>query len=223
VTYAQPDYWDVFFRRLRESSDDLDWGGVWTEPFLRLLRETGVRSVLELGCGTGHDAARLSAAGYAVTAIDFSSEAIAQARVNCGSSVTFQVADIAQRLPFPDGAFDAVMSNVALHMFSDRVTRSIFAEVGRVVRPRGLFLFHVNALEDRPLRARWSPVAREIENDYVLEESGQTMHFFSDAYLHELLSDWSDVRLELVEIPERETGEPFKRVWRGVAARSAAA
>jgi ubiquinone/menaquinone biosynthesis C-methylase UbiE len=41
----------------------LDWGGLWTEPFLAPLREAGVRSILELGCGTGNDAARLTREG----------------------------------------------------------------------------------------------------------------------------------------------------------------
>ena len=120
----------------------------------------------------------------------------------------FVVADMTQRLPFPDAGFDAVMSNVAMHMFPDGVTRTVFAEVGRLVRPGGLFLFHVNALEDRPLRARWRP-ARELEPDYVAEESGQTMHFFSEAYLRELLAGWQAVRLVPVPIPHRETGEPL--------------
>ncbi len=122
-------------------------------------------------------------------------------------------------LPCPDGSFDAVMSNVAVHMFPDGVTRSVFAEVRRLVRPAGLFLFHVNALEDRPLRARWRPVARELESDYVLEETGQTMHFFSEPYLRELLRQWSELRLDPVEITHRETGEKFKQVWRGIAHR----
>jgi len=79
--------------------------------------------------------------------------------------------------------------------------RPPFAEVGRLVCPGGLFLFHVNALEDRPLRARWQP-ARELEADYVAEESGQTMHFFSEAYLRELLGDggrcsWSRSRFRI--------------------------
>jgi len=111
------------------------------------------------------------------------------------------------------------MSNVALHMFPDRVTRLVFAEIRRLVRPGGLFLFHVNAIEDRPLRARWRPVARELEQDFVLEESGQTMHFFSDRYLRELLKQWSDLRLDPIGITRRETGEKFKQVWRGVAHR----
>jgi SAM-dependent methyltransferase len=218
VTYAGADFWDQFFRQRRELGNDLDWGGLWTEPFLLPLQEAGVRTVLELGCGTGNDAARLAGEGYSVTAIDLSGEAIGQARARFGSMARFMVADIAQPLPFPSGDFDAVMSNVAMHMFPDRVARAVFTEVGRLVRPGGLFLFHVNALEDRPLRARSLP-ARELEPDYVAEESGQTMHFFSDAYLRELLAGWQEVHLASVSIPHRETGEPFKQVWRGVARR----
>ena len=218
MTYAGAQFWDQFFRRRLETGDDLDWQGRWTEPFLAPLREAGARTILELGCGTGNDAARLAAAGFSVTAIDLSREAIDQARAKYGSMVTFVQADMARRLPFPDGGFDALMSNVAMHMFPDRVTRVVFAEVGRLVRPAGLFLFHVNALEDRPLRALRLR-ARELEPDYVVEESGQTMHFFSEAYLRELLGEWREVRLDPVQIPHRETGEPYKHVWRGIARR----
>ena len=218
MVYAGAEFWDQFFRLRRESGDDLDWAGLWTAPFLAPFRDTGVRTVLELGCGTGNDAARLAREGYSVTAIDLSSEAIELARARFASMVTFVVADMTKRLPFPDAGFDAVMSNVALHMFPDSVTRAVFAEVARLVRPGGLFAFHVNSLEDRPLRARWRP-AREVERDYVAEESGQTVHFFSAAYLRELLAGWHDVHLAPVPIPHRETGEPYKHVWRGIARR----
>jgi SAM-dependent methyltransferase len=202
VTYAGAEFWDQFFRQRRESGNDLDWGGLWTGPFLVPLREAGVRTILELGCGTGNDAARLAGEGYSVTAIDLSGEAIEHAQARFGSMVRFAVADMTQRLPFADAGFDAVMSNVAMHMFPDAVTRAVFAEVGRLVRPGGLFLFHVNALEDRPLRARWQP-ARELEADYVAEESGQTMHFFSEGYLRELLGEWRELHLGSVQIPHR--------------------
>jgi len=218
VTYAGAEFWDQFFRRRLESGGDLDWEGLWTEPFLVPLREAGVRTILELGCGTGHDAARLADGGYSLIAIDLSREAVEQARARYGSMARFVVADMTQRLPFPGGSFDAVMSNVAMHMFPDGVTRAVFAEVGRLVRPAGLFLFHVNALEDRLLRARCLP-ARELEPDYVVEESGQTMHFFSEAYLRELLGEWQELHLDSVQVPHRETGEPFKHVWRGIATR----
>jgi SAM-dependent methyltransferase len=218
VSYAGAAFWDQFFRERRDSGRDLDWQGLWTEPFLVPLREAGTRTVLELGCGTGNDAARLAGAGYSVIAIDLSGEAIGQAQARFGSVARFLVADMARPLPFAGQAFDAVMSNVALHMFPDAVTRALFTEVGRLVRPGGLFLFHVNALEDRPLRAGWLP-ARELEPDYVVEDSGQTMHFFSAAYLRDLLRGWRDLQLVSVPIAHRETGAPYKHVWRGTAHR----
>ena len=216
--HAGAEFWDRFFRQRRESGADLDWAGVWTRPFLDPLRQAGVRTVLELGCGTGNDAARLAGEGYLVTAVDVSGEAIGQAQARFGSQARFLVADITGRLPFPDWSFDAVMSNVAVHMFPDRVTRAVFAQVERLVRPGGLFVFHVNSLEDRPLRARRLP-ARELEPDFVAEESGQTMHFFSEAYLRDLLAGWQQVELVPVLVPHRKTGEPYKHVWRGIARR----
>ena len=34
MTFAGVEYWDRYFQQLRESGDDLDWDGRWTEPFL---------------------------------------------------------------------------------------------------------------------------------------------------------------------------------------------
>jgi hypothetical protein len=85
MTYAGAEFWDQFYRQLRETGDDLDWGGLWTVLFLVPLREAGARAILELGCGTGNDTARLTGEGYAVTAIDLSAEAIALATERFGS------------------------------------------------------------------------------------------------------------------------------------------
>ena len=50
-------------------------------------------------------------------------------------------------------------------------------------------------------------------------ESGQTVHFFSEAYLRELLAGWRELQLDSVQIRRLETGEPLKHVWRGIAHR----
>ena len=45
---------------------------------------------------------------------------------------------------------------------------------------------------------------------------------FWDQYfrgLRELLLEWSELRLDPIEIADRETGEKFKQVWRGIARR----
>jgi SAM-dependent methyltransferase len=218
VDHAQKTYWDDYYRGLGERGSDLDWGGRWTAPFLPLLRAAGASDVLELGCGTGNDAARLARAGFHVVATDLSTEAVAAARQKYGDLVDVRVVDMAAGLPFPEAGFDAVMANVALHMFTDAVTRAVFADVRRVLREGGLFVFHVNAHDDRPLRAQGRPVLRELEPGYVLEEAGQTVRFFSRPYLDDLLTGWRVVMLDHLEIPHGRTNELFKRVWR-VAAR----
>lgn len=218
VDDAQKTYWDEYYRGLGERGSDLDWGGRWTDPFLPLLRTARGRDVLELGCGTGNDAARLAREGFHVVATDLSTEAVAAARQKYGDLFDVRVVDMAAGLPFPEASFDAVMANVAVHMFTDAVTRAVFASVRRVLREGGLFLFHVNARDDRPLRERGRPVLRELEPDYVLEEAGQTVRYFSRSYLDDLLTGWQVVMLEHVEIRGARPNVPFKRVWR-VAAR----
>jgi SAM-dependent methyltransferase len=100
-------------------------------------------------------------------------------------------------------------------MFDDAQTRAILRDVRRILRPGGLFLFHVNALEDRALRERRKGPSVELEPNYVLEADGQTMRYFSDGYLRELLREWAEVRLEFVEIAGG--AHSAKCVWRGVA------
>lgn len=213
-------YWDDYFARHRTAGTDLDWGGRWTEPFLPLLRRAGAERVLELGCGSGNDAARLARAGLEVVALDASAEAIGLARDRFGAlGIDFAVADMTEPLPFAKGSFDAVMANVSLHMFPDAVTRAVFTEIERVTRPGGLLLLHVNATSDRPLRAARRPVERELEPDYVLERAGQRVRFFSREYVADVLAGWADVDASLVEIVDEETGEPFKHVWRVSARR----
>ena len=214
----QAPYWNDYFRKQREAGTDLDWRGRWTEPFVPLMREHGVRALLELGCGTGNDAARLARLGFRVVATDFSTEAIDIARGRYAELADFRVVDMTTGLPFDDGEFDAAMSNVAMHMYSDRITRAIFSDVHRVLRPGGLFLFHVNATDDLLLEQRWRRTVREIEPDFVLQEGDRTARYFSRAYLDDLLADWQVLMMDHLEIPHWQTGEPFKRAWR-VAAR----
>ena len=217
MSYAPRTHWDRFYRDLFQSDDDLDWGDQWTAPFVGPIRRDNVRDVLDLGCGSGNDVFTLTTEGFYLTGLDYSQEAIARARSRSGSAAHFVVADMARYLPFSDESFDAVMSNVAAHMFSDSITRGIFAEVRRILRREGLFLFHLNSTVERGLRKKAQ--VREIEDSYILEEDGQTVRFFSKEYLVELLSEWRSVEIEPVVIPDWHTGAPFKHVWRGIARR----
>ena len=90
---------------------------------------------LDLGCGTGLALPLLEAAGWDVTGVEVSDGQLARARERGGNVLQ---AD-AHQLPFEDGSFDAVVSILTHTDFDD--TRAVFAEVARVLRSGGVFVY----------------------------------------------------------------------------------
>ncbi len=97
--------------------------------------------VLEIAAGTGAvtlHLARLLAGSADIVATDVSPEMLAVARLDSDLPVTWMPAD-AHALPFDDGVFDVVVCQFGAMFFADR--RKAYAEVLRVLRPQGVFLF----------------------------------------------------------------------------------
>lgn len=92
--------------------------------------------VLDLGCGTGRHTAYLAQAGAHVTAVDFSEGMLEQARRKvAGAEVRFVVHDLHDPLPFPDAAFDRIVSGLVLEHL--RGPGPFFREARRVLRAGG--------------------------------------------------------------------------------------
>jgi SAM-dependent methyltransferase len=102
--------------------------------------EPAPQRLLDVGCGTGHLARELLAAGHHVTAVDFLPEALAAARADA-PGVGLLRAD-AGRLPLGAGAFDAVTMLDVLEHVDDAAA---LAELRRVLRPGGLLVLTVPA------------------------------------------------------------------------------
>jgi ubiquinone/menaquinone biosynthesis C-methylase UbiE len=94
--------------------------------------------VLDIGCGTGHLAARIKQERPAsdVVGCDFSAGMLSRAAWRC-RDVRWIQGD-AGRLPFHDGSFDVVTSTEAFHWFPDQGT--VLREVYRVLKPGGRLL-----------------------------------------------------------------------------------
>jgi SAM-dependent methyltransferase len=103
--------------------------------------------VLELGCGPGVDAVALAAAGYRVTAIDWSARMVACARAQVAAAgltdrVTVRRLGIHQLDQLPPAAFDAVFSDLgAFNCVPD--LEDAAARVARRLRPRGVLVASV--------------------------------------------------------------------------------
>ncbi len=98
----------------------------------------GASQVLDVGCGEGQ-IARLAAAGR-VIGVDPAWAQISIARQRGGGPSYAQAAGAA--LPFPAGAFDAVVACLVFEHITD--VDAAIAEVARVLRPGGRFLFFLN-------------------------------------------------------------------------------
>jgi ubiquinone/menaquinone biosynthesis C-methylase UbiE len=116
-------------------------------------------AVADVGCGTGRHSLRLAQAGAQVTAVDFSTGMMAQAREKAGADrVRFIEHDLAQPLPLPDRSFDRVLC--CLVMEHVRGLSALFAELGRICRPRGrAIVTHMHpAMMLKGVQARfWDP------------------------------------------------------------------
>lgn len=213
--YAAADVWDTKHRAIL-AVGDLDRSSIWLEPFLPLLESHGCRHVLDLGCGTGYDALALARRGFEVRGIDYAQVAIDEAirLANAeGLTIDFRQGDVGLPLPYADGVFDAVISNLVLHSFADNDLRRIVGEVDRCLRPGGLFLFHANAMEDLEQRLSVQPPERQLGPRSFVLAGGQTMHFFSRDYCETLLADWLPLTLEPATSFDA-AGKPIKIVWR---------
>jgi malonyl-CoA O-methyltransferase len=97
--------------------------------------------VLDLGCGTGHGALALAARspGARVIAVDAAPGMLEQAARHDRAGRCERLCADARALPLPDAGVDLVFCNLMLQWCDD--LDAVFAEIARVLRPRGLFTF----------------------------------------------------------------------------------
>ena len=117
-------------------------------PRLQRLSQSGAESVLEIGCGQGTGAKIIydlfSPRKY--TGVDLDPRMVRRARNRAGAlpNADFREADVAS-LEFADAAFDLVVDFGILHHVPN--WRDALAEVHRVLKPGGEFLFEDLSLE----------------------------------------------------------------------------
>ncbi len=170
--------------------------------------------VLDVGCGPGSLTSELvSRLGpAAVSAVDPSEPFVAAARArNPGAEV---LRASAERLPFPDEAFDAALAQLVVHFMADPVAG--LTEMARVTRPDGVVAACVwdHAGGQGPLGVFWR-AARQLDPK-VHDESrlagareGHLAELFESAGLREIEETTLTTRLEHPSF--EEWWEPYTR------------
>jgi len=114
----------------------------FAKEFADDVKERGLGSILEIGCGNGRDSIHFAKSGFIVQAIDVSKSAVKLAQRNIKKAkvdVSIRVAS-AEDLPFPDYNFDAVFSLSVLH--STNLQKSL-REIFRVMAGRGIAFIYI--------------------------------------------------------------------------------
>lgn len=120
--------------------------------------------VLEIGFGSGatlpfYDPAKVSRLTVVEPSEGMNRRAAAQL---AGSPVPItSVPGAGEQLPFGDGSFDTVVC--CLTLCSVRDVSQVLAQVRRVLRPGGRFLFMEHVLSDDPDRQRWQQRLNPIQ------------------------------------------------------------
>jgi SAM-dependent methyltransferase len=136
------EHWDSYW----EKDENLDY---WQKPadsvigLTNSLKKPPVRDVLDLGCGIGRHALYFAQAGFKVTAVDSSAQALAVLRDQADRKrldIDIRQDDYLQDL-FPANSFDLVLSyNVIYHGYRETLIKAI-DQVYSWLRPQGIFFF----------------------------------------------------------------------------------
>lgn len=135
----------------------LDWslGTPEIAKYRRKALAPAQGKVLEIGFGTGLNLPHYPVAVYDLTVID--SENMLRRRVEkrlaeCPIPVHRMQIDAQGRLPFEDASFDSVVTTLTLCSIEN--TAPALAEIRRVLRPQGHFVFWEHGRSDDPEVAR---------------------------------------------------------------------
>lgn len=153
--------------------------------FMRAHVQAGDR-VLDLGCGDGWMTAQIAAVGAAATGVEVALAAVARARAR-HPELDFRFAEIDERLPVEDGAFDTVWASEVIEHVAD--TARWFSEVRRVLRPGGRLLLTT----PNHSRLRLLVAGIELYSDPV----GDHLHLYSRDSLRGVLRDFDFDEIEI--------------------------
>jgi SAM-dependent methyltransferase len=157
---------DRFLARRLANEADLD-GPLVEDVAIAAVAEAAPERVVDVGCGTGDVTERLAREAEArVVALDLSPRMAALAAARGLPALTGDI----ERLPFPDGSFDAVLANRVLYHLPD--LDAGLAELARILRPGGRLV--VVAYRADHLAELWEIVGHQpLANPTFVAENGE--------------------------------------------------
>jgi ubiquinone/menaquinone biosynthesis C-methylase UbiE len=107
-----------------------------------LLKEHGVKDVIDIGCGRGRNSLFLAREGFNVTGVDISKEAlqILQETAKEGNLKIRTIVSDDRKIKVPNAFFDAVVSTLVIELHKRPEREEAISEIERILKPGGILL-----------------------------------------------------------------------------------
>ena len=187
--------------------------------FGKHLEKTGAKTILDFGSGAGRHTIHLAREGFRVIAFDISLSALKQLSERVKAEKldgVFLSQNEMSRLPFADGAFDAIVGNNVLHHSTTQGISASLSEVFRVMRMGGVGYFSVLSRNDYKY-GTGTPVESATYVSTEPDEAGIIHHFFSEDELRSCFSKFDIISLdeELIPMEKGYRGHYHLRIKKG--------
>ncbi|UFS98488.1 class I SAM-dependent methyltransferase [Nocardia huaxiensis] len=154
-----------------------------------------VPRLLDVGSGTGRDAARLAGLGYAVSAVDISPRMVAYAQAKY-PGIEFEVGDARELVVATPVDVVTCLGSTLLHLHSSADIAAALTRFARCLRPGGLLVLEMRngafLLTDRGRRELFDEISlREIDWEGVTYTSRTALSLDLPAQLLRRRREWS--------------------------------
>lgn len=137
--------------RLAAIYDDFDGQRNDLDHYLAIVKELNAKSVLDVGCGTGCFACKLSEQGIDVTGLDPASASLDIARRKSNTDKVRWILGDATNLPSMPVDLAVMTGNVAQVFLSDQSLEETFIGIRKALHPSGHLVFEVR----NPTQKAW--------------------------------------------------------------------
>jgi SAM-dependent methyltransferase len=197
------DFWERAWSQVKTAYTQLpDLAYLTSIP--KTLEQRSVRTVLDLGCGTGWLSIYLAKQGFQVTGLDISMHAIKLAREWAAKEdldIHFDVGDIAD-MPYPDSSFDAIVANSIFEHFPFDVADITMKRLKHILVPGGTFIGCFDKVGGGP--GEYFELADKTHVYTDKHRKGMMLRYYKDAELRQMLNGW-----KLETLDELESGTRF--------------
>ncbi len=207
-----------------------DWNSIYNErgilqkeasetviEAVNFFKQELVRTVLDLGCGTGRHTAYLLEEGFQIYGCD-SSETALELAMDALPTVNFETCNMTS-LPYGNSFFDAVICNHVIQHGTIAEIKAAISEIDRILRKGGLlFLVAVSTNHPKYLTGTEIEPNTRINTDSI--DGNLPHHFFTENELRALFSTpFEIVNLVHFEAPSELDQNKEMAAWKMYAKR----